>query len=202
MTKERILNIASEEFSKHGYSAVSMNSLVRRLEVNKATIYYHYKDKKALYHEVLKISLSESKANREKLLMGITDPKKRFHAFLKSFLQTIKEKPYIVGLWMHEVANFGSNMDESLTLIVEEMVLFLKELLDELPLKSEYKSCNPYMIFSIIHGTIDNFYAVQMSSLPINAQSSLKLNVDNTLNFLDGFLTDFILNAICQKESK
>jgi len=202
MTKERILNIASEEFSKHGYSAVSMNSLVTRLEVNKATIYYHYKDKKALYHEVLKTSLSDSKANREKLLIGITDPKERFRAFLKGFLQTIKEKPYMVGLWMHEVANFGSNMDESLTPIVEEMVLFLKELLDELPLKQEYKSCNPYIIFSIIHGTIDSFYAVQMSPLPVGGQSDLKLNADNTLDFLDEFLANFILNAICKEESK
>ena len=202
MTKERILNIASIEFSKHGYHAVSMSSLVKLLDVNKATIYYHYKDKKALYQEVLKASLFDFRENREHFLDGIADPKEKFHLYLKGFLHTIKEKPHTMGLWLHEVAKFGSNMDESLTSIVEEMVDFLQELLNQLPLKDEYKSCSPYMIFSIIHGSINNFYTIEMSPLPIDNKSELKLDADKTLNYLDEFLSSFILNAICKEGDK
>ena len=53
MTKENILQVAIQEFSLYGYDAVSMNNLASKLDVNKATIYYHYKDKKSLYQAVL-----------------------------------------------------------------------------------------------------------------------------------------------------
>lgn len=43
-TRELILKVAEEEFSKLGYDAVSMNNLVKKLNINKATIYYHFLD--------------------------------------------------------------------------------------------------------------------------------------------------------------
>ncbi len=201
MTKKRILDVATEEFSKRGYSAVSMNDLVKILSLNKATIYYHYKDKRALYQEVLKTSMLESKINKQKSIETMDNPKEKFRAYLKGFTQTIKDKPYTVGLWMHEIANFGSNMDESLTPIIEDMITFLEGLLQQLPLRDEYKDINPYVVFSMIHGFIDNFYATQMCPLPIGGDDKLKLNNDLTLNFLGDFSTNFILNALC-KEGK
>lgn len=200
MTKQRILDVATEEFSKHGFSAVSMNSLVKLLDINKATIYYHYKDKQTLYQEVLKASLSDTKETREKFLTGITDPKEKFTLFIKSFLVSISQKPYLVGLWLHEVAKFGSNIDENLVPLVDEMIISLNEILNELSLKDKYKDCNPYFIFSMIHGTIDSFYATQMSPLAIDTKSELKLDANKTLDFLEDMLAQIILNAICKEE--
>ena len=40
MIKEHILDIATSEFAILGYSALSMNNLAKKLEINKATIYY------------------------------------------------------------------------------------------------------------------------------------------------------------------
>jgi len=55
--KELILKVAEEEFCKYGFDAVSMNDLVKKLNINKATIYYHFKDKKSLYQTIIKIIL-------------------------------------------------------------------------------------------------------------------------------------------------
>lgn len=201
MTKERILEMATQEFSKHGFDGVSMNALVKLLGVNKATIYYHYKDKRALYQECLEASLSEVKLNRMKSLVGIDEPKEKFKAYIKALLITIKDKPYMVGLWMHEVANFGSNMDEKLVPMVEEKIGFLKELLSQLPLKEHYKNTDPYLVFSVLHGTIDNFYAMQMSPLPVGSKK-VKHESEKTLEYLGEFLADFILDALCEGERK
>ena len=54
MSKEKIIKIATQEFATYGYDGVSMNTLASKLEVNKATIYYHFKHKKSLYQDVLK----------------------------------------------------------------------------------------------------------------------------------------------------
>lgn len=202
MTKERILEVAAKEFSKHGYSAVSMNNLVKIIDINKATIYYHYKDKKSLYQEVLKKSFNDAQMNINNLTEDITDSQDKFRAFIKSFLKTIQDKPHSVGLWMHEIANFGSNMDETLLPFVDEKITVLNNILKELPLKQDYKDINPHVIFSMIHGFIYSFYIVQMSTLAIGGDEKLKGNSKNTLEFMESFLANFILNAICEQGEK
>lgn len=201
MTKERILDIAAKEFSKSGYDAVSMNHLVKLLGVNKATIYYHYKDKRALYQEVLTASLTEVKENRSKYLEGIDEPKAKFNAYIKSFISMIRQKTYVVGLWMHETANFGSNMDENLLPLVDEKIEFLKALLAELPLKEKYKDVTPYICFSMMHGMIDNFYAMHMSDLPLGDEV-MKKDSDKILDYLEEFIPTFMLDAMCEEGEK
>ena len=53
MTKKRILDVATEEFATLGYSGLSMNKLAEKLKINKAMIYYYFKDKRNLYDEVI-----------------------------------------------------------------------------------------------------------------------------------------------------
>ena len=44
MTKKRILDVATEEFATLGYSGLSMNKLAEKLKINKAMIYYYFKE--------------------------------------------------------------------------------------------------------------------------------------------------------------
>ena len=53
MTKKRILDVATEEFATLGYSGLSMNKQAEKLKINKAMIYYYFKDKRNLYDEVI-----------------------------------------------------------------------------------------------------------------------------------------------------
>ncbi|MDA3852584.1 MAG: TetR/AcrR family transcriptional regulator [Spirochaetaceae bacterium] len=47
--KEQILNAAIECFTAFGYEKTSMSDIGKRVGLNKASIYYHYKDKLALF---------------------------------------------------------------------------------------------------------------------------------------------------------
>jgi len=40
-----------------------MNDLVKKLDINKATIYYHFKDKRSLYNEVIKCKMEIQNKN-------------------------------------------------------------------------------------------------------------------------------------------
>ena len=44
MTKKRILDVATEEFATLGYSGLSMNKLAEQVKINKAMIYYYFKE--------------------------------------------------------------------------------------------------------------------------------------------------------------
>jgi AcrR family transcriptional regulator len=45
LTKKRILSIAEKLFSEKGFDATSVDSIAKKAKVNKALIYYHFKNK-------------------------------------------------------------------------------------------------------------------------------------------------------------
>ena len=48
-TRKRILAAACDEFGAHGFAATTVDRIARRARVNKAMIYYHFPNKRALY---------------------------------------------------------------------------------------------------------------------------------------------------------
>ncbi len=58
ITKRKILRVAEELFSKNGFDGTGMEAIARAAGINKATIYYHFKDKNeiiaSLFQSILK----------------------------------------------------------------------------------------------------------------------------------------------------
>lgn len=197
--KEKILLIAEEEFSKYGFDAVSMNDLVKKLDMNKATIYYHYKDKKNLYHTIIKNAMEKSNKNINAIFIKDKENKELLRDYVSASVLTIKENPNIVPLSLRELANYGADIDEALIPLIEIEINYLQKVLDKFDLKEEYKNINTYAFYSFIIGTINSFYAIQMSALPLGNDKKLKQNSEKTLDFISEFITNIILNAIVKK---
>jgi TetR/AcrR family transcriptional regulator, cholesterol catabolism regulator len=50
-TRERILRLADHLFARHGYAGVSMREVAGAAGVTKPALYYHFRDKEALFEE-------------------------------------------------------------------------------------------------------------------------------------------------------
>ena len=50
-TRDRILRLADPLFARHGYAAVSMRQVAGAAGVTKPALYYHFRDKEALFEE-------------------------------------------------------------------------------------------------------------------------------------------------------
>ncbi len=198
MTKENILNVATNEFTIYGYDSVSMNQLASKLAVNKATIYYHFKDKQSLYQEVIKNLIISNQENIQKVLSSSLEPKEKFKAYIREVIQTIKNKPQIVALSLREMANYGANVDEQIVPYVEQEIEHLRLAIMELPLKEKYESLDMYLLKSVILGTISHYYAFEMSNLKFKGLTPFGKNSEDVLNFTNEFLVDFILDALCE----
>ena len=59
-TVAKILQAAEELFAEKGFNGTSVNLIAEKAEVNKAMIYYHFKDKNDLINSMFKRILSES----------------------------------------------------------------------------------------------------------------------------------------------
>jgi len=198
-TRDIILKVAEEEFSKLGFNAVSMNNLVKKLDINKATIYYHFKDKKSLYNEVIKNAIERLNTNLRAVFDDKKDSNTLFRAYVNAIILTIKENPSIVPLALREFANYGANVDENFMPYINEEMNYLKMLVNKIDIKDEYKDMDIYSLYSFINGTIKTFYVIQMSTLPIGKENDLKNNSEKTLNYISEFVSNIILDAIVKK---
>lgn len=58
-TKELIFLESMKQFAEKGYDGVRMDEIANTLGINKATIYYHFKDKQTIYEMALEIHIEK-----------------------------------------------------------------------------------------------------------------------------------------------
>lgn len=82
-TKEKILEISLELFSQKGFSAVSIRDICKRVGIKESSVYYHFKNKQAIFDELL--SCFQKKAN---------EMMEQFNQALADGPSTINEETY------------------------------------------------------------------------------------------------------------
>lgn len=63
-TRDKILRAASVEFTKRGFAGARVDEIAHRAKVNKALLYHYYRDKEALFCNVLERKMDELSALR------------------------------------------------------------------------------------------------------------------------------------------
>ena len=89
--RERILNIAQKIFAQFGIKKTTMDEIARMARMGKATLYYYFKDKEAIFAEVIR---KESQIVKQKLNEAInkaTTPQKKIEAYVLTRMQHLKE---------------------------------------------------------------------------------------------------------------
>lgn len=52
-TKKKILEVALNLFAKNGYSSVSIRDICKQVQIKESSIYYHFKNKQAIFDELI-----------------------------------------------------------------------------------------------------------------------------------------------------
>lgn len=94
--KESILHAATLEFAERGYEGARVDAIAARAEVNKALIYYHFKNKEELFRATIDSLFSKS-IPKSFELSGITI-KDKFMYMLAQYITFLHENPVFVKL--------------------------------------------------------------------------------------------------------
>ena len=101
--KIEILKAASECFARYGYEKTTLEDIGKLVGLNKASLYYYYKNKESIYTEIictesenflieLKNKISKIEGCSEKILAYIAE-RFKYHTFFKGLIDTfIKEE--------------------------------------------------------------------------------------------------------------
>jgi len=93
LSRAAILKAAIDEFSREGVAGARIDAIARAARVNKALLYYYYKDKDALYGAVLDHVFGGLTAVIHKALAQNLPPRQKFLAYLGAHFDYVASNP-------------------------------------------------------------------------------------------------------------
>jgi len=110
-TRRDVFLAAAHAFSARGFDGVGVDDIARDARVNKAMIYYHFKDKLALYREIVREMLRET---GERLTVIANDPgpaDRRLGQFIETFAELKDSRAWLPTLMLREMAEGAPHLD-------------------------------------------------------------------------------------------
>jgi len=133
--KQKILKEAAKLFSDFGFLGVSMEDIAKKLGTSKAAIYYHFKNKKELYLNVLENALQNLKEKIAKKVSLSKSQKEIVQKAIEAYLEfSLKEKNLIKSLSLKlskdtqrpkedsEIKNYIQQLREKIQLLFQNLL--------------------------------------------------------------------------------
>jgi len=158
-TSEKILNCATRLFAQHGYDGTIMDELAEQCGVNKASIYYHHKDKATLYDNALTALFTPIADAVVEAVQSEDGPVERLESHIHAFARISADYPCFSAILMRELASGGVNMPVRARKQMERILALLGETLQFGVSKNIFKPAETLIIHFMIVGTINLFVA-------------------------------------------
>lgn len=138
--KEKIIDISTKEFASNGYNGASINSIVKKLNIAKGSIFSYFGDKEGLFLYIFKFSVEKVK-NYLREVRSQTTSENIFTRLKKIFLAGVKftdEHPNIYRIYIRMLLNSDMPLRQDMQKAIREYAHeFLYELLEEAKNKGE-----------------------------------------------------------------
>jgi AcrR family transcriptional regulator len=146
-------------FAQHGYDGTIMDALAEQCGVNKASIYYHHKDKATLYENALTTLFTQISDAVIEAVESEATPVGKLERLIKEFSIANAKNPDFAAILMREMASGGANMPERAREQMQRILFLLREILQMGESQNIFKSSDPLIIHFMIVGTINLFVA-------------------------------------------
>ena len=131
--KQKILKEAAKLFSEFGFLGVSMEDIAKKLGTSKTALYYHFKNKKELYLNVLEDTFENLKEKIAKKVFLAKSQKEITEKVIETYLEfSLKEKNLIKSLSLKlsrdaqrpredlEIKNYINQLKEKIQLLFQD----------------------------------------------------------------------------------
>jgi TetR/AcrR family transcriptional regulator len=106
-TRAAILQAAVREFATHGLAGARTDAIAREARVNKALLYYYFKDKETLYGAALDHAFGQQGAAMLKILQRDLPPREKVLTYLGEYFDFIAAHPLNRDLAQREMMRAG-----------------------------------------------------------------------------------------------
>ena len=142
-SRTAILKAAALEFAEHGIAGARTDAIAREARVNKALLYYYFKDKETLYGAVLDNAFSGLKNSVFQVLDGRLPPREKILAYVGAYFDFIASNQLYPRLMQREMmrAREGESkiIDKLIKAYIQPIFLRVNQVLQEGIAKGEFR---------------------------------------------------------------
>lgn len=129
-SRRRILDAAAAQFADHGFGGARTQAIADQAGVNKAMLYYHFRDKEALYTAALQDQFEEAvRTILPRFLDEELDPAERLRGVIRGYEEFFASHPHMRDMMLREIADGGVRIKEVLEAVKENIPGFGPSLL-------------------------------------------------------------------------
>ena len=193
--RDRILDTASAVFAEAGFAGARVDGIAARAAVNKAMIYYHVGDKRALYTAVLMRNFDRVRSAIETALATAGTARQRFEAVITALTDVVREYPDHPRIVLREIASGAASLPPEALARMLEVVGVVRDLLQEGVANGEFRVLDPVLT----HLTIVGALIFLNATAPIReraAELGPGFDLPEPTADVAAFLTDMLLDGI------
>jgi TetR/AcrR family transcriptional regulator len=109
-SRARLLAAAAEEFGARGFAAATVDRIARRARVNKAMIYYHFPNKRALYTAIVRDHFLPVKETLNAIAARPGAPAQRLDELIDALVRAIDGSKHFLPIFLREIADGGVHL--------------------------------------------------------------------------------------------
>jgi AcrR family transcriptional regulator len=175
---KRILNGARKIFLEKGYEQASMRSIAQEIRYSPGSLYFYFKDKGEIFHELHKEGF-RLLLNQLKVLDKVADPFERLKASGRVFIQFAQDNKDYYNLMFIVDEPIKDSLSEGFQ-IAEEAISYMQEMVKECQQKGRFKDMDTeyftFLIISVVHGICALFCKHRNSSFVGKTNEELMQN--------------------------
>jgi len=108
LTKNKILDVAENHFSKNGYYKTPLDEIVKKSKISKGGIYFHFPSKEDLFLSVMDRLAKKLLSKIEQGNLSIDNPNERLVSSLKNLLNILSSQKKLAKLLITQTNNIKS----------------------------------------------------------------------------------------------
>jgi len=146
-SRAAILQAAAQEFARHGIDGARTDAIAREASVNKALLYYYFKDKETLYSAVLDSAFAGLKATVFRVLASDLPPREKMLAYVGAYFDFIASNQMYPRLMQREMMRAregqSSHIDKIINAYIRPIFRKVSELMQQGIAAGEFRPVNP-----------------------------------------------------------
>ena len=146
-SRAAILEAAAQEFAEYGIAGARTDAIAREAGVNKALLYYYFKDKETLYGAVLDNAFSGLKDSGFRALDGDLPPREKMMAYVGAYFDFIASNQIYPRLMQREMmrarAGQSQPIDNVIKTYIQPIFARVSELMRKGIADGEFRPVNP-----------------------------------------------------------
>ena len=162
-SREAVFHAAAAEFAARGFAGAGVDRIARRAGVNKAMIYYHFKGKSHLYHEIVGDMFAAVRTRTAAVAASRLAPADKIDGFIEAVVAEARLRPHFAPIMMREMAEGVRHLGPDVLRTMLGVLANLRAILAEGEAARAFRRVDPV----VMHFTLVGPIVMYMASTPV-----------------------------------